>query len=307
MIIDEYIFVKINSRSYSWYKERGYDFEKCGDIIKVNIDDLQKGSRAIVNAECTKCGIINSICYYNYNKQIKKYPFYVCIQCSKYKSKITNYDKYGCDYVLQNKEIREIGKKTLMRKYGVDNISKLDNIKYDRRDNFKSSSFKVKAKKTWIEKYGVDNPSKSDLIKSKKVKTLNDNYGVDNPMQDEEIFIKAQKSGKKIKKHEIGIYYRGSYEKHFLDFCLENNIKIEKGKSFKYIINDKNRYYHSDFYHKETNTIIEIKSNYYYYKFIDINEAKKDCVINKGYNFILILDKDYDSFINLLNKKREKS
>ena len=52
--------------------------------------------------------------------------------------------------------------------YGVDNISKLDSVREEKRTNFTCENFKMKAKKTWLEKYGVDNPSKSDDIKLKK-------------------------------------------------------------------------------------------------------------------------------------------
>jgi len=122
-------------------------------------------------------------------------------------------------------------------------------------------------------------------------------YGVVNPSHSPELFEKAQKSGKKIKMHETGIMYRGTYEQNFLDFCLSNNINVLKGNSVKYKFEGKNRIYHSDFLIKEYNLICEIKSKYYYDKYYDKNIAKEKASISEGYDFIFIIDKNYQKFI----------
>jgi hypothetical protein len=149
------------------------------------------------------------------------------------------------------------------------------------------------------DKFGVDNVSSLESIKRKKSETTIKNYGVENPSQCPEIFEKAQKSGKKIKKHNCGINYRGTYEKHFLDMCFEKNINVEKGLTIKYEFENKNKFYHSDFYLKEKNLIIEIKSDYYFNKFKNMNLMKKKFTIKSGFNYILILNKDYDEFSEL--------
>lgn len=111
-----------------------------------------------------------------------------------------------------------------------------------------------------------------------------------------------QKSAFKLKFHDnCMIFYRGTYEKHFLDLCYEKNIDISSfdGKLFYYENNKKRRYY-PDFYHKKSNTIIEIKSTYTFNYNISKNLLKKDCVLNNGYNFLFIIDKNYEDFLSII-------
>lgn len=120
-------------------------------------------------------------------------------------------------------------------------------------------------------------------------------------MQNESIYMKSQINGQKAKIHErTGLFYRGSYEKDFLDFCIENHITVEKGKRISYEYENKKRYYFSDFYFPEKNLIIEIKSNYYMKKFIKMNIAKKKSAIKIGYNFLFIINKNYSRFLSII-------
>jgi hypothetical protein len=212
--------------------------------------------------------------------------------------KLTNISKYGYFSPLSNEFIKEKSKKSMIRKYGVDNISKLDIIKEQRSDTMKENT--IKYNKIIFEKYGVDNISKLEYIKQKKRDTTFKNYGVENPSQSSEIFERSQISGKKIKKHKCGLMYRGTYELDFLNFCELNNIIVQKGLKIEYIYNNNKKYYHSDFFIPDKNLVIEIKSSYYYYKFEDINKVKQLETIKNGYNFIFVFDKDYTHFLNIL-------
>ena len=112
-----------------------------------------------------------------------------------------------------------------------------------------------------------------------------------------------QKSAFQLKYHEnCKLNYRGSYEKDFLDFCFINNINISSfdNKLFYKTDHGKNHRYFPDFYHKESNTIIEIKSNYTMMKDININYLKRDCALSSGYNFLFIIDKKYNEFLSIL-------
>lgn len=301
MIKEKVISVKISSNIYKKYYDKYGPFN-CNDIIDVDIKDLTKSSAITITAICRDCKAENKIKYYNYNIQLERGGYYCCKYCSKDKITKTNLVKYGTKCPLQNKEILKKTKNTMLKEYGVENISKLDSIRDDRRDNFKNSNFLEKSKITWLEKYGVDNPSKSKTIKLKKEETTFKNYGVKNPSQSIDIFEKSQISGKKIKKHEIGIMYRGTYEKDFLDYCLLNNIIVEKGPTIEYIFDNKNRYYHSDFYIPSINLICEIKSTYYYKLYYDKNISKEKYTKELGFSFLFILDKDYDKLKALLCK-----
>ena len=64
-------------------------------------------------------------------------------------------------------------------------------------------------------------------------------YGVENPSQNDEILKKQY--GFTLKEHNIGLFYRGSYEKHFIDYCVENEIEIENFKGTISYFDGKNR------------------------------------------------------------------
>ena len=113
---------------------------------------------------------------------------------------------------------------------------------------------------------------------------------------------RIDKSGKKIKNHEsTGLNYRGTYEEDFLNFCIKYNINIDSFKgNIKYLIDDIEYRYYPDFFHKETNTIIEIKSNYTYERFLEKNKLKEKYSIKSGYNFLFVIDKDYTKFVEII-------
>ena len=294
--------IKITKRNIDFYKEKGYDNIRVGEIYDIKSCDVKETVRNRIYVICENCSLERFICSYNYHNQIKNLDYYVCNKCTHKKVAKTNLERYGSICPLQNKEVSKKSKKKMIELYGVDNISKLNYIKEQRKENFKKETFKEKAKKTWLEKYGVDNPSKSNIIKKKKEETCRENYGVDNPTQSSEIFERSQKNGKKIKLHISGLYYRGTYEKDFLDFCYENNIKIKKGLRIKYKYNNKNKYYHSDFYIEELDLICEIKSSYYYTKYLNLNKIK-EYYSKKIHNFLFIIDKNYDDLKEILKIK----
>jgi len=99
------------------------------------------------------------------------------------------------------------------------------------------------------------------------------------------------------------LHYQGSYELDFLQKFYDK-IKIENGKVFSYVdINEFNRKYISDFYLPEYNLIVEIKSSYTFFKSkgAENNNFKQNKVLNDGYNFIFIIDKNYEQFLKIIN------
>lgn len=56
LILPQTIEIKIGSSNYQYYKEKGYEFKKRGDFIKVNVLDLPKGSKHMVKVTCDICG-----------------------------------------------------------------------------------------------------------------------------------------------------------------------------------------------------------------------------------------------------------
>ncbi len=93
--------------------------------------------------------------------------------------------------------------------------------------------------------------------------------------------------------------YQGTHELDFLTKYYDK-LEITEMDSIVYFFNEKNRHYFPDFYITKYNTIVEIKSTYYYKLYLDKNLAKKEACLTNGYNFIFIIDKDYTEFENLL-------
>jgi len=216
-------------------------------------------------------------------------------------------EKFGVKHPMQNKKIKNKQKNTLKIKYGVEhalqnkifvNKSKETSIRKYNIDNYaKTAESKLKVKNTCNIKYGIDNAFKLKKTQNKFKITSLIKYGVEYPMQNNDIFEKQQTSAFKCGVYN-NIFYRGTYE---LDFLTKFNDKlnIEKIKSINYFFNGKNRKYHPDFYIKQYNLVVEIKSSYTYNYNIDMNNAKKGATILEGYNFIFIIDKDYTDFLNI--------
>lgn len=151
MILTKYVDVKINSSNFKRLKLCGYYFKNVGDVININVNDLSKGSNAKIIAKCYFCNHEKEVSYYNYLNQIKKgNKKYYCSKCKSEKSKQTN-----------------------IKKYGVDNISKLDSIK-------------KKKTETTFKNYGVLHTFHSEINKKKRIKTLFVKYGVYHNSQLEE-------------------------------------------------------------------------------------------------------------------------
>jgi hypothetical protein len=153
-----------------------------------------------------KC--LTSNCENNFSKtfrQLKKSEAFceVCSKVKRYKkSKDTCLKKYGVEYVLQVKEIKDKCNKVIKEKYNVENISQLDEIKEKKiktcqknhgvNVSFESNEIKNKIKDKFIKKYGVDNPFKSEIIKETIKNTNLIKYGHENPQQNNDIKQKTK-------------------------------------------------------------------------------------------------------------------
>ena len=76
--------------------------------------------------------------------------------------------KYGVDYVFQNKQFKEQAKKSSLIKYGVDNPAKSDKIK-------------DKVKQSFMRNYGVIHPRQLKAVVDKQKRTLEERYGTPYP------------------------------------------------------------------------------------------------------------------------------
>ena len=178
-------------------------------------------------------------------------------------SKLGMNKKYGCDYPLQSLEVQNNMKNTIHEKYNCD----------------------------W---FVVSSKYKSSMLKK---------FGVENTLQNSELFNKGFKkrieSGLKLKQFKnTDIWYQGSFEFDFLE-KFYNIIDIKRAPSLKYNFKNKSKIYHPDFYIQSLNLIVECKNHYLAKRDKDKIEAKEKATIANGFNYIMIVDKDYKEFKSL--------
>lgn len=280
-------------------------FNKMVPIEKISLHSHKK-----VKVKCDNCGSEKEIQYQAYNTQTNNNSEnYYCNkkECINKKRKISVQKKYGVDNIFQIEQIKEKIKETNIEKYGVENPQQNIDIKnkteetnlkkYGVRNPFQSEMIKEKIKETNIEKYGVEHSSQSDIIKAKKGETSLKNYGFIYPTQNREHLYKRFTNGLKVQKID-NLHYQGTYEKDFI-LRYKDDVKIEDGISIEYYYLNEKKVYHTDFYLPEYNLVIEIKSSYWY------NIHKEQCdvkseYVRKTHNYIMILDKNYTDFETII-------
>jgi hypothetical protein len=215
-----------------------------------------------------------------YDKWLKESHEALCCICGK-ETKFIGIKAHGYSKYCSKKCITVETSKHNLEKYGTKCTLNID-------ENIR------KKKQTWMKNYGVDNPSKSTKIKNQKEKTLMIHYGVPYSFQDAKIIEKAQKTALTLKHFKnTNIWYQGSYELDFLEKYYDSYPEICRGPSVKFIHKNKKHVYYPDFYIPSLNLIIECKNSYLLERDKDIIEAKEKATIANGYNYVMIVDKNY--------------
>jgi hypothetical protein len=213
MIITSKTIVKtMGNRMLQYYRNLGYDTSSNFEVL---VEHLTNSSKSIIKVACDICGNEKETTYSSYMKNVESHGIYSCSnKCAVIKTRKTNLEKYGVEFVNQSLDVRAKSKKTNLERYGFENASESEEIKLKCRQTnlerygveyvLKLEEFKNKSKQTNLEKYGVefasqseefrdrvkqtliknwgvDNPSKSEIIKNKKRETSIINWGVDNP------------------------------------------------------------------------------------------------------------------------------
>lgn len=178
----------LESKGYTVIKERN----KWGNIVpieqvlKINTEDLMDNSTDEIEYLCDYCleegkETITKTTYQRYNQNriksiIKKDA---CKKCTSKKLKDVMVTKYGVENISQLEEIKKKKESTCIEHYGVSCNLTLDETK-------------EKIKQTNLERYGVENPSKNEKIKEKARKTNLKRYGVEWTAQNPETIIKKK-------------------------------------------------------------------------------------------------------------------
>lgn len=228
------------------------------------------------------------------------------------KIKETNLKKYGVNNPFSSLEIRNKIKQSCLEKYGVENPYQSEIIKekckQTKLQKYGDEKFKnwEKQKQTCLERYGVEYVLSDPIIRQKAKETMKLKYGVEHQSQNENIHKKQMFNGKRIKQYkDTNIWYQGTFELDFLEKYF-NKFEIQKAHSIKYEFNNKNKYYHPDFFIPFLNLIIEIKNSYYAKIDKDKIDCKQNATINNGYNYIMIVNKNYEEFEKLLKSYEHK-
>ena len=156
LVLPQTVKVKIASLNYKYYREKGYEFEKRGDIIEVNVLDLHPGSPIKVKIICDVCGKEAEIRYYRVVEYNKENKLIICGDkiCKCKKVEDTNLKKYGVKSTNQLKTVKDKKINTCRKNHGVDNPSQ-------------SQEIQNKMKDTNLGRYGTENAAKSEIIKNK--------------------------------------------------------------------------------------------------------------------------------------------
>ena len=196
------------------------------------------------------------------------------------KRKNTCLKHYGVEYVSQLKENKQKSKQTKLLKYGDENYVNID-----------------KSKQSKLKHYGDENYN--NIEKGKQ--TCLQRYGVENPNQNIDIFKKGQKTRFEIKKFKnTNLWYQGSYELDFLEKYYNKFTDLQRGPTVKYIFNKNNKVYYPDFFIPSKNLIIECKNSYLAKKDSNIIKEKEKATISNGFNYIMIIDKNYSIFDSII-------
>ena len=124
MILTRDISVKVIESNLQYFENMGYEIS-IGDIIKIPIELLSKGSHHKIKCECDGCGIQKEVIFKNYVKYDNTWGYYYCRKCSEKKRKASLKKNFGVEYPIQNKKIYEKMKKTMSdRKNDTQTINK---------------------------------------------------------------------------------------------------------------------------------------------------------------------------------------
>jgi hypothetical protein len=260
------------------------------------------------------CPICHSLTSYT-NKWQNAYKIYCsekCKKCGVPKSvEKTSLKIYGVSNVNKLEGVRNKIKKTNEKIYGNSCPMQNDDIQKNIRENnfkkmgvelpFQSKKIQKKGAKTRKEKYGAEYTYQSPFLYDKCKNTMIQKYEFPFTLQSPDLFEKSFKARILLRKfNNSELFYQGSYELDFLE-KYSKSISIQRAPFIKYRFKRKERIYYPDFYLPEKNIIVEIKNKYLAKRDKKLIQAKKKAVLDAGFQFIMILNKNYKEFEKLIS------
>jgi glutathione peroxidase-family protein len=187
MLITKELEIKLtsnNGKTIKHLEEKGYIFNKKlnkngnftieGEVLlRVKTEDLPRNVHYEVEYSCDYCEeegkltvITNKYSRYTSNRDSCVVKKDACSKCKQKKLKEANLLKYGVENVSQLDEVKKKKEDTCNEHFGVPCNLTIDETK-------------EKIKQTCIEKYGVDNPSKNKDVKEKAKQTNLERWGTE--------------------------------------------------------------------------------------------------------------------------------
>ena len=173
-------------------------------------EDLTFSARAniVYNGYRPKCVVCGTDTYFNRNRwEFGETCSMKCGANNKRRNdqiKKTLLEKYGVDNISKSDYFHKKMKDNNINKYGVEHYFQSDDFKEKKESIFQEKygaisytqtvEFKEKCKKTSLKKYGVESYSQTQEFLEKLKRTSLEKYGVDHPMKSLEVFEKQQKN-----------------------------------------------------------------------------------------------------------------
>lgn len=157
----------------------------------------------------------------------------------------------------------------------------------------------------------------SDLYREEFKKRMQKKYNkttlLDDPEHQKRMLKNRRISGVYIWSDGTKMDYTGTYEKHaleYLDKTLQlksNNVICPSPVVIPYTFEGKDHFYIPDFYIESFHLLVEVKgsNNHYQKRDLEKEKAKDKAALDSEYNYVKILDKDYDPLLKIINKIKE--
>lgn len=242
MLLTKELEIKINPNNIKHYKSLGYNVKPLDTII-VKTEELPVGSNSIVDVLCDYCkSNILQLPYRQYLKTLKTNGKTCCKNCKGAKIKESTLKKYGVENISQLDNVKQKKKETTLMHYGVESplqskdiLNKLQNTcldKYSVPCSFMNEEVRENHKKALLEKYGVDHVWKIEEVKKKVNETIKLKYGVDNISCNEEIKEKKRQASLKKYGTEYVLQSNEVREKIANTMCNNNSQKASKQQKY---------------------------------------------------------------------------
>lgn len=233
MILDKKVLIKTNSANMKFLTERGYGDLKKGIDLEVKIEDLSKGSHAIINVKCDYCEKERTIVYRKYLSSFNINGKYACSRkCCIEKKILTTQERYNVDNVFQLESVKEQSRKTCIEKYGKEWFTQTEYYieslmrNYGVVNVFQMESTKTTIYNTFIDNYGCY-PSQTEKYKEKMKMIFLDLLGVDHPMKHPDV-IKKSNDTKTAKGNRIPDEDLNEYKLYIRNVINETNKVVKE-------------------------------------------------------------------------------